>query len=466
MRAQVGWNAVEESRGSTSDILRGNNRWLCHGILRLRSAHLTTSAPLRMTPGANTFEGEAYLFLILAIRSLILEGVARMSDQPPVAKSEAIGLSDDQFLEQFEACTYPYAHWTHRAHLRVAYCYVTRYGLADAIPKVTAGIRAYNQSQGIVDTPTSGYHETMTIAWLYLVAAMLAEYGPTGAVSSDSPPLLGPDAPLSQEFPRGAAAAPGEEASAPLLLARPLQLPGSQIRFCSARPGAIARGVAINCHSIMWFLFIWGRQRREKRLGNAADFCPVCRQIRAFEIQEVRMAKHLYFIPVERGIFQHHSQACLTCRTVLNSQPGRFQRLARSEGKSIEELVQTTFPTIHTAFAARLALEEKVAAGGEGIDSRARQQLLMEPFALAEPHFATGYGQEGRRILALALRPLRPTEEEIRACLTRYRSGFSRMGALLRTADLMTAIYPELKPPKAGSFDYWNEREPSHTSSS
>jgi len=204
----------------------------------------------------------------------------------------------------------------------------------------------------------------------------------------------------------------------------------------------------------MWFLLIWGRQRREKRIGNAADFCPVCRQIRAFEVHEVRMAKHFYFIPVERGTFQHHSQACLNCRTVLNSQPGRFLRLARSAGKSIEELVQTTFPTIHTAFATRLALEEKVAAGGEGIDSRARQQLLLEPFALAEPHFASGYGQEGRRILALALRPLRPTEEEIRACLSRYRGGFNRMGALLRTAEVMVSIYPELKPPKPGSFDY------------
>lgn len=147
-----------------------------------------------------------------------------MSDQPPVAKSEAIGLSDDEFLEQFEACTYPYAHWTHRAHLRVAYCYVTRFGLADAIPKVAAGIRAYNQSQGIVDTPTSGYHETMTIAWLHLVAAMLAEYGPTGAISAGSPPLLGPDAPPSQEF---------LEAQPQLREKKLLRLFYSRDRFCS-----------------------------------------------------------------------------------------------------------------------------------------------------------------------------------------------------------------------------------------
>jgi hypothetical protein len=123
-----------------------------------------------------------------------------MSEKPRVEKSEAVGLSDEEFLRQFESCTYPYVHWTHRAHLRVAYCYVMQFGLEGAIPKVTAGIRAYNKSQGIEDTPTSGYHETMTVAWLYLVAAMLAEYGPTGAVYPDVPPLLGPGAAPSQEF--------------------------------------------------------------------------------------------------------------------------------------------------------------------------------------------------------------------------------------------------------------------------
>ncbi|MEP6671114.1 MAG: hypothetical protein ABJF10_18280 [Chthoniobacter sp.] len=103
-----------------------------------------------------------------------------MSADSPVAKTDAVGLSDAEFLRQFADCTLPYVHWTHRAHLRVAYLYVTQFGLADAIPKVTAGIRAYNRSQNIVDTPTSGYHETMTVAWLHIVAAMVAEYGPTG----------------------------------------------------------------------------------------------------------------------------------------------------------------------------------------------------------------------------------------------------------------------------------------------
>jgi len=133
-------------------------------------------------------------------------------------------MSDEEFLRQFEACTLPYAHWTHRAHLRVAYLYVTRIGLAGAIPKVTAGIRAYNQSQGIVDTPTSGYHETMTVAWLHLVAAMLAEYAPKGALFPDSPPLLSPDAPPSLEF---------LEAQSQLREKKILRLFYSRERFCS-----------------------------------------------------------------------------------------------------------------------------------------------------------------------------------------------------------------------------------------
>jgi hypothetical protein len=107
-----------------------------------------------------------------------------MSDGEPVVKCEAVGMSDEDFLAQFESGTLPYRHWTHRAHLRVAYCYLTRFGLEETIPKVTAGIRAYNRSQGIVDTLTSGYHETMTVAWIHLVVGMLGEYGPSGAIDS------------------------------------------------------------------------------------------------------------------------------------------------------------------------------------------------------------------------------------------------------------------------------------------
>ena len=42
--AKVGRNAVEGSRGVSSDVAR-----IFHGVLRLRCARLSASAPLRMT---------------------------------------------------------------------------------------------------------------------------------------------------------------------------------------------------------------------------------------------------------------------------------------------------------------------------------------------------------------------------------------------------------------------------------
>jgi hypothetical protein len=85
--------------------------------------------------------------------------------------------SDDAFLQQFEDRTLPFVQWTHRAHLKVAYLYLTRMDFDSAAQKV-CGIRAYNAANRVPESPTNGYHQTTTMAWLHIIAAMLAEYGP------------------------------------------------------------------------------------------------------------------------------------------------------------------------------------------------------------------------------------------------------------------------------------------------
>ncbi len=87
-------------------------------------------------------------------------------------------VTDDEFLDTFEAQKWPLDRWRHRDHIRLAYLYLTRLSFDEAADKIRAGIRAHNAAHGIPDAPTIGYHETMTIAWLRLVAAMLREYGP------------------------------------------------------------------------------------------------------------------------------------------------------------------------------------------------------------------------------------------------------------------------------------------------
>lgn len=85
-------------------------------------------------------------------------------------------MRDDELVAGFEACTLPAAEWTHRAHVRVAYCYLRRYGFDAALARLRERIQAYNASIGGEDTPTSGYNETTTHALLHLIAAVMAHY--------------------------------------------------------------------------------------------------------------------------------------------------------------------------------------------------------------------------------------------------------------------------------------------------
>ncbi len=100
--------------------------------------------------------------------------------------------TDDQFLKAFESQAIPLEHWNHRAHLRLAVLYLQRFGYEKALRKMRSGIRAYNAAAGVEDSATSGYHETLTQAWLRVVWAILQEYGPppTAEVFLDEHPEL------------------------------------------------------------------------------------------------------------------------------------------------------------------------------------------------------------------------------------------------------------------------------------
>lgn len=81
------------------------------------------------------------------------------------------------FMRQFEACTFPFEEWHHRAHVKIAFLYAVRFGLETAAKKLRDGIRAFNSANNVRDTPGGGYHETMTMAWLHIIDATAREYG-------------------------------------------------------------------------------------------------------------------------------------------------------------------------------------------------------------------------------------------------------------------------------------------------
>jgi len=78
----------------------------------------------------------------------------------------------DAFLAAFEGCTLPKAEWTHAAHLLTGACYVHALGAEAATDTMRTNVRRYNESVGGRNTETSGYHETITVAWIKLLDAL------------------------------------------------------------------------------------------------------------------------------------------------------------------------------------------------------------------------------------------------------------------------------------------------------
>lgn len=85
--------------------------------------------------------------------------------------------ADDDFLKQFEDRSLPHSQWRHRAHIKVAYLILGKYSFEEAVQRIRSGIQAYNAAHGIQDTPTGGYHETITQAWIRIVDTNIREYG-------------------------------------------------------------------------------------------------------------------------------------------------------------------------------------------------------------------------------------------------------------------------------------------------
>ncbi len=90
--------------------------------------------------------------------------------------SGSSGILDlDDLVRRFDELTLPEASWTHQAHLAVGAWYVHRYGEAEALARLRPGIRCLNESFGGQNTATSGYHETITAAYVRLLAQYLAQ---------------------------------------------------------------------------------------------------------------------------------------------------------------------------------------------------------------------------------------------------------------------------------------------------
>ena len=89
-------------------------------------------------------------------------------------------MTHNEFLAAFESATLARTDWTHEAHVRMAWLYLTRHPVTDALEKARAGIRKLNLAFNPEDRcrPADpehppGYNDTVTVAFVRVIAGRL-----------------------------------------------------------------------------------------------------------------------------------------------------------------------------------------------------------------------------------------------------------------------------------------------------
>jgi len=100
--------------------------------------------------------------------------------------------TDDELADliaRFHAVTIPAPEFTHAAHLVVGLWHAATFDEAEALTRMRAGIYRLNDFHGTPNTDTRGYHETITRAYLFLLA-QFARARPGVTVASLAQSLL------------------------------------------------------------------------------------------------------------------------------------------------------------------------------------------------------------------------------------------------------------------------------------
>jgi len=79
-------------------------------------------------------------------------------------------------VARFRARTLPKPEWTHLAHLAVGLWHVREHGPERALELLRTGITRLNEAHGTVNGDDSGYHETITRAYVCLLSEFIRRH--------------------------------------------------------------------------------------------------------------------------------------------------------------------------------------------------------------------------------------------------------------------------------------------------
>lgn len=96
---------------------------------------------------------------------------------------------DAELLARFHRQGFTRAEWTHEMHVRMGWIHLRRWSFDDALNRMRDGIRALNESSGVVNDDSGGYHETITRAWLTLIATAASNASDSAVFLRETPEM-------------------------------------------------------------------------------------------------------------------------------------------------------------------------------------------------------------------------------------------------------------------------------------
>jgi hypothetical protein len=79
--------------------------------------------------------------------------------------------TDNDFIRGFEDCTLPPTEFHHQDHVRLAWLYLRRHSVLEALTRFSNGLKRFARANG----HDGLYHETITWAYLLLIHERMAE---------------------------------------------------------------------------------------------------------------------------------------------------------------------------------------------------------------------------------------------------------------------------------------------------
>lgn len=127
---------------------------------------------------------------------------------------------------------------------------------------------------------------------------------------------------------------------------------------------------------------VWGKKLVYRKLGYVADL--------AFVVKRVGLAGHIYYISAGEGELAGFERTCQSCATTFVTDPGKYKEIAKKSA-SLTELRARTFPDIDVVLHDRLQVEARVINAPLLLSSEERIALIRGPFLLLAPKVEKRY---------------------------------------------------------------------------